>query len=267
MRWDTLAQQGIAPRATADQYKSTLDQAKASLAGAKSRKLDRVIRAPFAGVVGLSDVAPGALIAPGAAIVSLDDLTVIRVDFDVPERYLPVLHDGMTISAHPDAYPDKTFGGRISMLDSRVDQTTRAIKARAEFANGEGALRPGMMMRIAVDQGQRTAVAVPEAAVQFESDQPYVFVIVDRGGGKLIAEQRPIVIGAREGGVIEVRDGLKAGEKIVADGVNRIQANRPVRLVGAGGDHAGGGGAGGAGAGPAGGHGGHHGAAAAGAAQ
>jgi membrane fusion protein (multidrug efflux system) len=233
-RWDTLAQKGIAPRATADQYKSTLDQATASLAAARSRKLDRVIRAPFAGVVGLSDVAPGALISPGAAIVSLDDLSMIRVDFDVPERYLPVLKPGLVITAHPDAYPGQTFTGRISIIDSRVDQTTRAVKARAEFPNPDGSLKPGMMLRVAIDQGQRTSQAVPEAAVQFEGDQPYVFVITDRGGGKLIAEQRPVTIGARENGVIEIRDGLKPGERIVADGVNRIQANRPIRLVGAG---------------------------------
>ena len=234
VRWNTLAEKGIAPRATADQYRATLDSAKALLAAAKSRKLDRVIRAPFAGVVGLTDVAPGALIAPGAAIVSLDDLSVIRVDFDVPDRYLSVLKEGLAISAHPDAYPGQTFTGRIAKLDSRVDQTTRALKARAEFPNPDGTLRPGMMLRVSVDQGQRTSVAVPEAAVQFEADQPFVFVITDRGGGKLIAEQRPVVIGARERGLIEIRDGLKPGERIVADGVNRIQANRPIRIVGAG---------------------------------
>lgn len=232
-RWQALADKGIAPRATAEQYRSAYDQALAGLRVAEANKLDRVIRAPFSGVVGLSDVAPGALIAAGTPIVSLDDLSVVRVDFDIPDRYLPYLREGLPIVARPDAYPNETVAGVIAKLDTRIDQNTRAIKARAEFANPGGRLKPGMLMRVAIQHGQRQAIAVPESAVQFETDQPYVFVIVEREG-KLTAEQRGVTAGAREGGHIEIKDGLKAGERIVADGVNRVQANAPLRLVGAG---------------------------------
>ena len=229
-RWRALAEKGVAPRATAEQYKTTYDQALAALRVAQANKLDRVIRAPFSGVVGLSDVAPGTLINAGTPIVSLDDVAVMRVDFDVPDRYAPTLREGLPIVARPDAYPGQKSGGVIAKLDSRVNQNTRSIRARAEFPNPDGRLKPGMMLRVAVEHGQRRAVGVPEAAVQFETDQPYVFVIAERGG-KLVAEQRGVVAGVREDGFIEIREGLKAGDRIVADGVNRVQPNAPLRLV------------------------------------
>ena len=152
-RWQALADRGIAPKATADQYRIAYEQAKANLTAARSRRSDRVIRAPFSGVVGLSDIAPGALINPGAPVATLDDIAVIRVDFDIPDRYLPELKQGLSITARADAYPNETFQGVIAQLDTRIDEKTRAIKARAEFPNTGGRLKPGMLMRVSIDQG------------------------------------------------------------------------------------------------------------------
>ena len=228
-RWKTLGDQGIAASSSVDQYRVAMQQAEANLAAAKSRMGDRVIQAPFSGVVGLSDIAPGALINPGAPIVSLDDVSVIRVDFDVPDRYLPSLRQGEPITARTDAYPDRIEHGRIAMIDTRIDLKTRSIKARAEFPNPEGRLKPGMLVHVQVDQGQRQALAAPEAAVQYEGDQAFVFVLARRGDG-WVAQERQVQTGADEGGFIEIKDGLKPGEPIVADGVNRLAANQPVRL-------------------------------------
>ncbi len=230
-RWKALADQGIAPRATAEQYLSTLETARAGVKAANARKLDRVIRAPFSGVVGLTDVAPGSLISPGSPIVSLDDVAVVRVDFEVPDRYLPVLREGAPIVARPDAYADDAFQGRIALLDSRIDAATRAITARAEFPNPAGRIKPGMLMRVTISHGGRDALAVPEAAVQFEGDQAYVFVIAARGEGQA-ARKQAIDTGVSQDGFVEIRGGLKAGDRIVADGLNRIQDGQPVRVGG-----------------------------------
>jgi membrane fusion protein (multidrug efflux system) len=229
-RWNTLAQRGVAPKATVEQYRAALETARASLNAAQARKLDRVIRAPFSGVVGLSDVAPGALIAPGSPIVSLDDLSVIRVDFDVPDRYLSVLKAGSPISARPDAYPDTVFHGRIAELDTRINTNTRAIRARAEFPNGSRQIKPGMMVRVGVEHGARIGVAVPESAVQYEGDQAFVFVIAPGPKG-LAAKKRPVTAGLTNGGFVEVREGLRVGEKVVADGLNRVQDGQPVKVA------------------------------------
>ncbi|MCF8505654.1 MAG: efflux RND transporter periplasmic adaptor subunit [Caulobacter sp.] len=228
-RWKSLADQGIAPRATAEQFRSALDTARAGVEAARARKLDRVIRAPFAGVVGLTDVAPGALISPGAPIVTLDDLTMVRVDFEVPDRYLPMLAEGAALAARPDAWPTETIQGRIARLDSRIDATTRAITARAEFANPGGRIKPGMLMRVTIANGARQGLAVPEAAVQFEGDQAFVFVVTPRGGG-VSARKQAVQTGSTANGFVEITGGLQAGDKVVADGLNRIQDGQPVQV-------------------------------------
>lgn len=254
-RWKTLADKGIAPKATAEQYLAALETAQATTAAARARKLDRVIRAPFAGVVGLSDIAPGALISPGSPIVSLDDLGAIRVDFDVPDRYLSVLRQGSAIAATPDAYPGEVFNGRIAQVDTRIDTATRAITARAEFPNAGGRIKPGMMMRVNVEHGRRDALAVPESAIQYEGDQAFVFLIAQRqnngggeakgksdakgkgpgGGGGTVVRKTAVTPGVSEGGFVEIREGLKAGDRVVADGLNRLQDGAPVRLPDQGG--------------------------------
>ncbi len=249
-RWTTLEQRGIAAKSQADQYRAVYAQAQASLAAARSRRQDRVIRAPFAGVVGLSDVAPGALISPGAVIATLDDVDVIRVDFDVPDRYLSTLQDGTPIVATADSYPTDRFAGEIARLDSRINERTRTIKARALLNNSSGKLKPGMLMRIGIQQTMRQALVAPEAAVQFDDTQSYVFVVTKREDGQTISTKRPIVVGTRDRGFIEVKAGLQPGEILVADGINRLQPIMPVNVVSGPGAVAGGGrrGPGGAGA-------------------
>jgi membrane fusion protein (multidrug efflux system) len=226
-RWKTLADKGIAPRATAEQYLASVDTAKAVVASAQAQKLDRVIRAPFSGRVGISDVAPGTLISPGTAIVSLDDASTIRVDFSVPDRYLPTLREGLPILARPDALPGETFNGQIAQIDTRIDATTRALKARAEFPNTGGRLKPGMLVKVGIDQGQHVSPAVPEAAIQFEGTQASVFVIAKGPKGQ-VARRTNVETGLSADGFIEIRSGLKPGDKIVADGLNRVQDGAPV---------------------------------------
>ena len=226
-RWQTLADRGIAPRASAEQYMSARDTARAALASASAQKLDKVIRAPFAGRVGISDIAPGTLISPGTAIVTLDDVSLIRVDFSVPDRYLPILREGLTITAKPDALPGETFTGRIAQIDTRIDPTTRALKARAEFPNVDGRLKPGMLIKVSIDQGQHQAVAVPEAAIQFEGTQASVFLIAKGPKGQ-IARRTTVQTGLSSDGYVEIVSGLKPGDKIVGDGLNRVQDGAPI---------------------------------------
>lgn len=232
-RWNELARRGVAPRATADQYQAAYESARADLTAAQARRSDRSVRAPFSGRVGITDIAPGALINPGAPIVTLDDISTIRVDFEVPDRYLPFVHPGATISARADAYPDLHADGRIQMLDSRIDERTRAITARAEFPNPTGQLLPGMLMRVGVVLAQRQSVAVPESAVQFDGDQAFVYIL-QRGERGMRSVRRQVVIGINQDGFIEIRSGLAANEQVAGDGLNRLQSGQPVTIAGQG---------------------------------
>jgi membrane fusion protein (multidrug efflux system) len=272
-RWQQLADRGVAPAATAENYKAQYEQALATLQANQARAGDRVIRAPFSGFIGLSDAAPGMMLSPGTAIATLDDISTIRVDFPVPERYISLLRNGLPITATADAYPGVTFQGRIAQLDTRLDPTTRAITARAEFPNPGNQLRAGMLMRVVISQGTRDNPSVPESAVVFEGGQAFVLAIAPaparpgaptgqqgarpglapaaaQGGGQargagpggppgggpaLIAQQRNVQTGVRQGGFVEVLAGLQPGERVVADGTNRIRPNDPVRLAGPGG--------------------------------
>ena len=231
-RWRTLGQQGYASVAAVDQYEAAWKTAVADVGAAEARLGDRVIRAPFAGVVGLSDIAPGAIINPGAAIVTLDDLSAVRVDFQVPDRFLASVKEGQALTARVDAWPDAVFNGRIIRLDTRIDERTRALTARSEFASPDGRLKPGMMLRVGVSQGARSALALPESAVAVQGEGASVFVIVEEAG-RMTVQQKPVVAGLRQDGWVEVLEGVTVTDRVVADGLNRIQSGQPVRPAGA----------------------------------
>ncbi|KQS56141.1 hemolysin secretion protein D [Brevundimonas sp. Leaf363] len=226
-RYRTLAERGVAPRVTAEQADTSLATARAGLAAARARRGDRVLRAPFAGVLGLTTVTAGTLISPGGVITTLDDISSIRVDFPLPERYLGQLSAGTPITATADAFGGETFSGRIALIDTRVNEQTRAATARAVFPNPGGRIRPGMMMRVVASQGQRTALAVPEAAVQYEGAGAFVYRIAGGENGST-AQRIALEAGAVEGGFVEILSGLQAGDQLVASGLNRIQAGAPV---------------------------------------
>lgn len=237
-RTKALADRGIAPRVLAEDAQTALERAQASVQAAEARRGDRMIRAPFAGVLGLTTVTPGTLINPGAVIATLDDISTIRVDFPVPERFLGSLRSGVPITAVADAYVGETFSGRIALIDTRINEQTRSATARAEFANPGGRIRPGMMMRVGVQQGLRQAPAVPESAVQYEGEGAFVYRIAAGGRGQT-AQRVEVETGAVEGGFVEILSGIAPGDRLVASGLNRIQPNAPVQVAGEGGGRGG----------------------------
>jgi len=233
-RLKALAERGVAPRVTAEDAETGLQTARASLSAALARRGDRIIRAPFPGILGLSSVTAGTLVNPGGVITTLDDIDVVRVDFPVPERYLGLLRRGTAITATIDAYGDEAFTGRIALIDTRVNEQTRSVTARAEIPNPGARIRPGMAVRVAVQQGVRTAPAVPEASVQYEGEGAFVYRIA-RGEGGSTAQRVEVETGAVEGGFVEILSGLNAGDRVVGSGLNRIQPGAPVRVAGQGG--------------------------------
>lgn len=230
-RYKTLNERGFASAAMLEQYETELESARASLEASQARAGDRTIRAPFSGVLGLSTVTAGTLVNPGAVITTLDDISVVRVDFPIPERYLSVLRPGVPITATIDAYGDEVFTGRIALIDTRVNETTRSITARAEIPNPGARIRPGMAVRVAVQQGRRTSVAVPEAAIQYEGEGAFVYRIATGERGT-IAQRVEVEAGAVENGYVEILSGLNNGDRVVGSGLNRIQPNAPVTVGG-----------------------------------
>jgi len=218
-RQDELAAQQLIARSTLDTQRATRDAANARVRQIRTQLADRVIRAPFAGVLGLRQVSPGSLVTPGTPIATLDDIERVYVDFPVPETLLASLSPGQRLSGTSAAYPGETFDGIISTIDSRVDPNTRSVIVRGEFPNSERRLRPGMLVQIIQSGPQRQALLVPEIAIVQVGSQSFVY----RVGEDNKVEQVEVQISTRREGLAEVIKGLSAGDRIVVDGTGKLR--------------------------------------------
>lgn len=193
--------------------------AQAALAAIGARLAKRRVVAPFTGRLGIRNVSNGALIEPGDPIVTLDDISVIKLDFKVPERSLAQLGAGQEITASTAAYPGRVFFGIVRSIDSRVDPVTRAVTVRALIENPTETLKPGMFMLVELGVSTRdSAVLIPEEAVVSNGTERYVF-LVDDG----VVRQSPVALGHRLPGEVEVLEGVRAGEQIIVGGVQKVR--------------------------------------------
>lgn len=195
----------------------------------KPRFADRVVRAPFDGVLGLRQVSPGALVTPGTAIATLDDLDRMYVDFPVPETQLGDIARGQRVEGRIAAWPGRSFAGSVETVDTRIDPGTRAATVRAAFANPGHALRPGMLVQVRVLLPVREALLVPEIAIVQVGQTSFVWRV--RADGRV--EQAQVAIGNRSAGKAEITRGLRAGERIVVDGTGKLRAGDQVTDAGA----------------------------------
>lgn len=224
-RLQSLRDRGFATNAAVDQQTALRDSARADANAIRSRISDRVIRAPFDGVLSLRTVSPGTVVSSGSPIATISDISSIKLDFTVPENFLTAIETGQVIEAKSAAYADQQFYGTIDKIDPLVDPLSRSITVRAVLANQSRKLRPGMLMTIKIVSDTRTGLAIPETALLAQGDQNFVFMIDDEG----IARRTPVEVGLRSKGMVEVRNGLKLGNKIVVDGTVKVRDDAPVK--------------------------------------
>jgi len=209
-----------------DQIEAALKANEARVELAKARLADTMIRAPFSGRVGLRRVSPGSLVNPGTVITTLDDTATIKLDFTVPESYLSTLAPGLPITATSIAYPGRTFEGKVSSVDSRVDPSTRSVTVRALVPNPDNLLKPGMFMNVRLERGAADALLVPEQALVPEQGDVFVFVLE----GDTV-EKRLIRTGQRRVGDVQVLQGLSAGDLVVTEGTQKLRDGVRVKIV------------------------------------
>ncbi|MEZ5560978.1 MAG: efflux RND transporter periplasmic adaptor subunit [Pseudomonadales bacterium] len=214
---------------------SQVDEARARLAGARARYQsvlarldDRLVRAPFSGLLGFREVSAGTLITPGTPITTLDDISVIKLDFSIPEIYLTLLEPGMRVDAHSAAYPDRVFPAEVRTIGTRVDPVTRAAVVRAHIDNRELLLKPGMLMTVRLTTAERNALMVPEDALVQRSNQVFVYTVEDGHASMQLVEHA-----TRYEGWVEITRGLEAGEPVIVEGVIKVRDGAPVAPVGA----------------------------------
>jgi membrane fusion protein (multidrug efflux system) len=228
-RVETLKKRGFATNASLDQQVAAAAAAQAQAAEARASIGDRVIRAPFSGWVSLRNISPGAVVNAGSEIVTISDLSSIKLDFAVPETVLAALQRGQTIEARSAAYPDQPFRGQIANIDPVIDPNTRSVKVRARLPNPDSRLKPGMLLTVGVETAPRMSLAVPELAVIGEGDQRYVFTL----GPDQKAKRTQVRTGLRSEGRVEVLEGLRPGQQVITEGVVKVSDGMKVRVAGA----------------------------------
>jgi membrane fusion protein (multidrug efflux system) len=226
----SLVRQGSASESLLDERKRDLDTARALLVAIESRLADRLVKAPFDGVLGLRNISRGALVEPGDLITTLDDDALMKLDFTVPSLFLPQLAPGLAIEARSGAYGERVFEGVVRGVDSRVDPVTRSVQVRAILPNPDRSLRPGLLMQVELLIDPRDAVTVPESALLQQGRGHFVMRLIGEGDA-LSAERVQVEVGTRKPGLVEIRSGLGPGERVITEGQDKARPGQPVRVL------------------------------------
>jgi membrane fusion protein (multidrug efflux system) len=201
-----------------DETLAALDQARATLALARARLDKTVIRAPFAGILGLRRVSPGDYVEAGEDLVNLEAINPLKVDFSVPERFALRLAPGQSVSVRVNAFPGEVFTGEVYAIDPRIDAATRSFLLRARIANPDARLRPGMFADAGlVLEVREDALWVPEQAIVPVGEAQYVYV-VEHGKARRV----PVQLGLRRPGEVEIVSGIAPGASVVSEGHQKL---------------------------------------------
>ncbi len=227
---DAVSQQVV------DTDRSALLNAEALVAQQQALVDYKSIRAPFSGRLGIRQVDLGQFLPAGTAIVSLQQLDPIYVDFYAPQQALAQIRPGQAMSATVDAFPGRSFAGKVSAVDAAVDAATRMVRVRATLDNKDSALLPGMFVNVAVDlAAPRKYVTLPQTAVAYNSYGDIVYLVDDKGQGpdgkpQLVARQTFVTTGPTRGDQVAILSGVKEGETVVTAGQVKLRNGSPLAV-------------------------------------
>jgi membrane fusion protein (multidrug efflux system) len=226
-RTKKLAKSNSTSRSKLDEERSLLEVAKARVALFEVRLRDYTIRAPFSGILGTRQISNGAVVNSDTVVTTLDDITIIKLDFTIPETYLGVVKNGMDVAAQSPAYPERNFRGTVSAISSRVDPETRTLTVRAQIPNPEKLLKPGMLLTVDLVKDRSKSLIIPEEAVILDKNLKFVLVVTSENK----VEKLEIVTGRRSPGKVEVISGLNAGQQVILQGLTRVRPGSSVDVV------------------------------------
>ncbi len=227
-------------RSEYDRLNAQSQKAEASVAQLRASLAKKRILAPFSGTIGIRQVDVGDYIAAGTPIATLQDLSTLYVDFFLAEQHVPLLALGQKVQLRVAAYPDERFEGVISALNPKVETTTRNVQVRAELANPDGRLLPGMFADLQVLLPTENAqVVVPETAITYTLYGNSVLLVtegtppegVSRDEPYLVVERRFVTTGERRDGLVVVLDGLEGGEQVITAGQLKLDSGTHVAIA------------------------------------
>ena len=230
-----LRQQNANSEADVDRAESELEQARGRAGSVRAALAKKTIRAPFAGRVGIVQVDLGQYLGVGHAVVTLQTLDPIHVDFSVPQRELARLEAGQKIRAEVDTWPDAGFAGEITAISPRVESSTRNVSVRGRLDNPEGRLRPGMFVRTAVQMPQQQeVVTLPQTAISYNPYGDSVFLVneqeTEAGETRLTVERKFVRTGETRGDQVQVLEGVEPGQRVVTAGQLKLRNGSRVKI-------------------------------------
>ncbi len=232
-RYQTLRTKQYISDETFDLARSQYNQVLASVNEIKAQIAQMTIYAPFSGKLGIRNVNLGEYLSPGTAITNLQSVNPILVNFTIPSPQLTELYVNQPISITSDAYPNKTFKGKIVALDARVDNDTRSLVVQGEIPNPTGELYPGLYVKVEVLLPQKNeTIVIPQEAVTYTLYGNTVFLVQKSSdGSKTIAKQQTITVGERRGDLVSITKGLKANQVVVSEGQLKLQDGMSVKVA------------------------------------
>lgn len=225
-RSESLSGTAAISASSLEQLRAAMQVDQAQVEAAKARLDNTVVRAPFSGRVGLRRVSPGSFVDTSTVITTLDDTATIKLDFTVPETFLTVVRTGMNIVARSLVYPDDAFVGSVSSIDTRLDPVARSVQVRALLPNPDGLLKPGMFLTVDLQRDRGEVLVAPEEAIVPERDEQYVFAVVD---GRAV--KRRVTLGRRIPGLVEIVEGIEAGDVLITEGTHKVGDGADVEVV------------------------------------
>lgn len=228
-RIERLAARNAVSKSELDEAKRNVNAANAQLRAVQSRQKDRVLVAPFDGILGFRQVSVGSYVRPGDTVARLIDDSEMNLEFTVPSTFLRSLSPGTKVIARTDDFPGMNFDGEIATIDNAIDPVSRSVRVRATLPNPERILMSGMFMEIVLTADPRTNLAIPEEAVQPIGPKTFVFK-VENNNGTLAAKRTEVKLGALENGYIEVLSGLTSSDKVISEGIIRIRDGSPIKV-------------------------------------
>ncbi|HKX55672.1 MAG TPA: efflux RND transporter periplasmic adaptor subunit [Xanthomonadales bacterium] len=228
-RSEELYRTNVVAASQLEQLKAKQEADQANVNAAQSRLVQTVIRAPFSGRLGLRRVSVGSIVDTNTIITTLDDTSLIKLDFEVPEVFLAQLEPGLAVNAYSAAWPEVQFQGEVISVDTRVNPVTRTISVRAILPNDAGQLRPGMFLTVSLLREDVSALMVPEAAIVPERSKQFVFTLDEAN----VVSLREVQTGRRRPGEVEIISGLSAGDRVIVEGTQKVRPGQTVNAVSA----------------------------------
>ena len=234
-RYEQLSKEGVISKVEYDKAAADLKQSDANVAEINANIERKTIRAPFTGVLGIRQANLGEFLGAGAAIVTLQSVDPIYVNFSIPQQNLHDVKPGQTIRLTTDSLPGQTFTGRVNALDSMVDASTRNIQIQATVPNAKGQLRPGMFVQVEIGMGApQTVIALPATAINYAPYGNSVYVVSDTKGpdGKTqqTVQQHFVKVQGSRGDQVGVVSGINPGDVVVTSGVFKLRNGAAVAI-------------------------------------